>query len=164
MKKIVLGSVALSFLLLMVILHLQVQPTGQARVLRSDQKLIVVESRIGWTQGWAMQSCLVPLEDGRLRFRETFSPTSAGGIEVDVDFLYRMPPSFPTGWPEGDWCGALSAVTARELESWFASVSGVDFLANPQADSAAAAALKESLSRRGLEVGIKGVEFRGGPG
>ena len=65
MKKIILGSVALSLLLLLVILHLQVQPAGQARVLRRDQKLIVNKSRVGWTQGWAVQSCLVPVEGDR---------------------------------------------------------------------------------------------------
>ena len=162
MKKIILGSVALSLLLLLVILHLQVQPVGHARVLRSDQKLIVAKSRVGLTQGWAMQSCLVPVEDGMLRFRETFAPTAASGegIEIDVDFTYRIPPSLPAGWPEGDWCGALSAATAGELES---SISGDEFLANPQAASAAAAALKDSLSRRGLEVAAVSVRPRPAP-
>ncbi|MFN2238160.1 MAG: hypothetical protein ABR524_02100 [Thermoanaerobaculia bacterium] len=160
MKKIILGSVALSLLLLLVILHLQVQPTGQARVLRSDQKLIVVQSRVGWTQGWAMQSCLVPVEDGRLRFKELFALTAAGGegIEVDVDFTYRFPPSLPPRWPEGDWCRALSAATAGEIENWFTSNSSEESLSPPQAASGAAAALEKGLSRRGLEV--EGVSVR----
>jgi hypothetical protein len=165
MKKIILGSVALSLLLLLVILHVQIQPAGQARVLRSDQKLIVVKSRVGWTQGWAMQSCLVPVEDGWLRFHEMFGTTAAGraGIEIDVDFTYRIPPSLPAGWPEGDWCGALSAATAGELEIWFVSLSRDELLAQPQAASEAAAGLKESLSRRGLEVGAVSVRPRPAP-
>lgn len=165
MKKIILGSVVLSLLLLLVILHLQVQPDGQARVLRNDQKLIVVQSRVGWTQGWAMQSCLVPVEDGRLRFKERFALTAAGGegIEFDVEFIYRIPPSLPSGWPEGDWCEALSAATAGELESWSASPASEESLASPEAASGAAAALEEGLSRRGLEVEAASVRPRPAP-
>jgi hypothetical protein len=162
MKNIVLGSVALSFLLLTVILHLQVQPAGQARVLRSDQKLLVVKSRVGWTQGWAMQSCLVPVERGWLRFHERFAPPAADGegIGMEVDFTYRFPPSL-AGWPEGDWCEALSSVTAGELESRFSSTSSDQSSAHPREASEVAAHLKESLRRRGLEV--QDVAVRLGP-
>lgn len=154
MKKIILGSLALSLLLLMVILHLQVQPAGQARVLRSPRQLVVVNSRLGWTQGWAMQSCLVPVDAGWLRFHEIFPPTAAGDeeIEIDIDFTYRIPPSLPGGWAEGDWCSALSAVTAEEMGSWFASIPRGELLGQPRAAAEAATALKEGLSRRGLEV------------
>jgi hypothetical protein len=150
MKKVVLGSIALSFLLLLVILHLQLQPAGQARVLRGDRQLVVIESPVGWTQGWGMQSCLVPVEGGWLQFQERFAPTGPGGEkkEVDVDFRYRIPPSLPGGWPEGDWCRALSGAAAEEIQSWLASASGDEL----RAESEAAAALKEGLSRRGLEV------------
>lgn len=155
MKKIILGSVAFSFLLLLVILHIQIQPTGSARVLRSDQQLTFIGSRVGWARGWASESCLVPLENGLPLFREVIVAKTPQGepFDFEVAVTYQLPVQAPAGWPAGDWCRAFSGAIATELETWLASISRDELLADPRgAGWKAAEGLTRTLGAEGLQV------------
>ncbi|MDQ3281204.1 MAG: alkaline phosphatase family protein [Acidobacteriota bacterium] len=126
---------------------LRIQPAGSARIIRTDDGLRVIASRIGFAPLRARQ-CIAPFADGFARFDRNYAVEDAGGetIPVGIRFDYAVPSRLPAQWPDGDWCSSLQTRVGAFVQSWIARADVEMLRRDPRrASDLAVAALQAQL-------------------
>ncbi|MEA2162614.1 MAG: hypothetical protein QOK37_741 [Thermoanaerobaculia bacterium] len=111
-KPFLIITVAILAALLAVFLRFQ--SSDCATVFRRDRSIATRTSAIYLRPLFGGDRCCAKLTDGRLVFDSSVIVSSASADEfpLRVRFTYDAPSSLPIGWPDGDWCGSLSARVA----------------------------------------------------
>ncbi|HET7433101.1 MAG TPA: alkaline phosphatase family protein, partial [Thermoanaerobaculia bacterium] len=161
-KPLVLVLLAI-VLIAVIAATIRVQPSGQARVIRSGNDLRVLDGRMGLAMPFG-SACLVPSAgNGALRLRESYQLEDAVGeaVGVDVTFDYRAPSSLPNAWPSGDWCTSLRGQIAARVQQWLAKepIEALRGDARASGDRAAAA-LRPALASWNLDARLLAVRIR----
>ncbi|HVR43165.1 MAG TPA: alkaline phosphatase family protein [Thermoanaerobaculia bacterium] len=163
MKRTLLISAAAILLLAVILVHVRIQPSGRARVIRDGGSVRVVSSRIGWAPPYLGAPCTAGYDEGRLIFDETLEGRTAEGepFSVQVAFRYGVPSTLPAGWPEGSWCESLEEVVRATVFSRLLGIDRDELLADPRAAGwKSAGAVESALAAAGLRLAAVSVRPR----
>jgi len=112
MRRLLIPVLAVLLIAAVVSSFVQLQPPGQARVVRYGSRIHMLDKPVGIATRFGAAACLVRLSGGRLYFEKNLSVTTRSGdvVDLSVSFTYAPPPAIPAGWPEGDWCSSADPV------------------------------------------------------
>jgi len=133
---------------------IRIQPAGYARVVRTDDGVRFVSSRIGFVPALA-DSCVTPVADGLARFDRTYDLEDGGGetIGVAVRFDYAVPARVPKTWPAGNWCTSLDTRIAQAAKNWIANADVDGLRRDPRgAGEAASSTLQREMETWGIRA------------
>jgi len=132
----------------------RVQPAGQATIFRSGQQVSARKTTVYLTPLSGDRRCRVQTAAQSLIFDGVTNGASNIGDEfpLRVRFSYEVPSTLPQGWPDGDWCSALSRQVSTIVHASSRSETVASLLADRRsAGDRIAASIAASL----LHVGVR---------
>ena len=154
MKRLPIVIAALVALIAVLAFTVRIQPAGFARVVRTDDGVRFVDSRIGFAPALA-NVCVTPAVDGLARFDRAYDVEDAGGetIGVGVRFDYSVPSRLPKSWPAGNWCASFDQQIAQAVKRWIGSADADRLRRDPRgAGEVASAALQREMETWGIRA------------